>query len=244
MTFSPLEAVTIRLILYDLTRKSRKIIDSFIKRHRIWDMLQLKPVRFNADAKLLFWSDLHIRHNRDFILAPRGFQKVEHQDDTLPQRLRERCDAETTLFLLGDSIFGMGALDYWLKFLNSFAAKEVYIMPGNHFAGLQDLINKYGEEFQLGEKLIKIVPNYFEIQVGEQLIVMSHYPMASWNGINKGSFHIHGHTHGNLINTEIGKVLYRKRVIDVGIECCAHPITFKEVCEQIGCGEVPNVNHL
>lgn len=207
-------------------------------------MLQLKPVRFNADAKLLFWSDLHIRHNRDFILTPRGFQKVEHQDETLPQRLRERCDAETTLFLLGDTIFGMGAYEYWMRFLGQFVAKAVYIMAGNHFAGLAEVIDKHGEEFEWAGKQIKIVPNYFEIQVGEQLVVLSHYPMASWNGINKGSFHIHGHCHSNLIASEIGKILYRKRVMDVGIECCAHPISFKEVCEQIGCGEVPSVNHL
>lgn len=207
-------------------------------------MIYLKPIRFKEGEKLLFWSDLHLRHNRSFILSPRGFEGVEEQDSTLLRRLRERCDAETTLFLLGDSVFGMGAYEYWLKFFDAFQAKEVYIMPGNHFAGLAELLERHGEDFEYANKRIHIIPNYFEISVGEQIITMSHYPQASWNGINKGSFHIAGHCHGNLINTEIGKILYRKRVIDVGIECCPHPVSFKEICEQIGCGEVPSVNHL
>lgn len=202
-------------------------------------MLQLKPVKFSADEQLLFWSDLHMRHSKLFIINPRGFDLVEKHDEELIGRLSERSRPETTLFLLGDTVFGMEAYDYWLDFLSKFAAKTVYIMPGNHFAGLQELIDRRGEHFYWADKEIKIIPNYFEIEVGGKFIVLGHYPLASWNKMNNGAYHGHGHCHSNLIKTDIGDILYKKRIIDVGVDNCPYPLNFQEFCEKASEGEAP-----
>lgn len=58
---------------------------------------------------------------------------------------------------------------------------------------------------------------YHEAQINGQMIVMSHYPMITWNKKHRGAIMIHGHTHYNLPatrkeSTEIGKIL------DVGVD--------------------------
>ena len=40
---------------------------------------------------------------------------------------------------------------------------------------------------------------------------------------------VHGHSHGNLYNSDLGKILYKARIIDVGIENCPSPISMREI---------------
>jgi calcineurin-like phosphoesterase family protein len=43
---------------------------------------------------------------------------------------------------------------------------------------------------------------------------------------------IHGHSHGNLYGSEMGEVLYKARVVDVGVERYPSPPSFKEIKEK------------
>ena len=40
---------------------------------------------------------------------------------------------------------------------------------------------------------------------------------------------VHGHSHSSLYNSELGKLIYTGRVIDVGVENCPEPINLKEL---------------
>ena len=39
------------------------------------------------------------------------------------------------------------------------------------------------------------VQHYLEVNINDKNFVLCHYPLQSWNGLNKGVIHLHGHVH-------------------------------------------------
>jgi calcineurin-like phosphoesterase family protein len=66
------------------------------------------------------------------------------------------------------------------------------------------------------QELFLTVSTYQTLVIGSKKFVLMHYPISSWNGLNKGVMHLHGHTH---LPTEIR--FGKGRRIDVGID--GHP---------------------
>ena len=42
------------------------------------------------------------------------------------------------------------------------------------------------------------VSHYAEIEIDRKRVVLCHYAFRSWNGMRKGSWNLHGHSHGAL----------------------------------------------
>jgi calcineurin-like phosphoesterase family protein len=65
---------------------------------------------------------------------------------------------------------------------------------------------------------------------GYQQIVMSHYPILSWNRAHHGSWMIHGHAHQSLTMDKSYDWYYKKKVMDVGCNGINYtPISYQEV---------------
>jgi calcineurin-like phosphoesterase family protein len=206
-------------------------IDNFERSRRMGDIE--KRIMFYHHSihhtNVYFCSDLHLRHNRDFIFGPRGFTNVEDHDSSQKASFA-RMRQGATLFILGDTVFGQNSEEYLEKFLYNLNCSEIYIMPGNHFSGLKQLYQKHGRKIEFPDKTVRIIENLYEVYVDGQPIVLSHYPIVSWNGAGKGSWMVHGHTHGNLHGTAIGDLLYTGKIIDIGAEVCnPSPISFLEL---------------
>jgi hypothetical protein len=58
---------------------------------------------------------------------------------------------------------------------------------------------------------------------------MSHYAIASWNGQGKGAWMLHSHSHGSLYGTDLGNILYKAKIADVGVERFLYPPSFGEI---------------
>lgn len=174
-----------------------------------------------------FWSDLHLGHNRDFIYGPRGFTDVQTHDATLLKRAW-KIPQDATVWLLGDTIFGMDSEARLVKVLTEFPGKEIYLMPGNHYSGLKQLFHKNGRRFQIGDKQIRIMSNLEDVIVDGQTMALCHYPIMSWNGAGKGAWMIHGHVHGR-IKGSLHHELSEGKIIDVGVEACPEPLSFAEI---------------
>ena len=163
-----------------------------------------EPIKIEH-ANVWFWSDLHIGHKCEHWETPlwknRGFNSVEEHDETLIKRWNDKLNEESEVFSLGDILFGSHGEERLNSLFNQLTFNTLYVLPGNHHAGYKQLLNqsltKDGIRYSyFGDKKVYFVPNYLEIIVCGQPIVLSHYPLASWNGQAKGSIMVHGHCHG------------------------------------------------
>lgn len=79
-------------------------------------------------------------------------------------------------------------------------------------------------------KTVYLIPNYLEICIEGQLIVMSHYPILSWNKMSKGSYMLYGHVHNNLCKTQWIKQNYLTgKCLDLSVESTPEPLEFAEI---------------
>ncbi len=73
--------------------------------------------------------------------------------------------------------------------------------------------------------LLESASIYKEIKIGEEKVVLFHYPIKDWNGKDHGSIHLHGHTHdldsgveGRIINVcydKHGRFLSEQDIIEM-----------------------------
>ena len=99
----------------------------------------------------------------------------------------------------------------YTNFLNKLKCQNIILLAGNHC----NRRNMYGSFIEL-DQLIS-VNDYIEIEIDNQLIVCSHYPMFNWNYQEKGSINLHGHLHGNTTNL-IMQLIKLHKSLDVGID--------------------------
>ena len=198
-----------------------------------------EPLKFSS-TDIWFWSDMHLGHRCESWLNPlwkvRGFETLEEHDECLIKSWNDNLKSSSVMFHLGDILFGANGQERIQTFLNLLNFKELYILSGNHSAGYKQilassLIKEDGVRYlNYGDKIVYFVPNYLEMYICGQPIVCSHYPLVSWNGQSKGSWMIHGHCHGNLYKSELGKLLYNSsKIKDVGVECSSKPLSFSEI---------------
>lgn len=202
-----------------------------------------EPLKFSTN-NFWFWSDLHLGHLCQYWEVPlwkaRGFNSVEEHDQTLIERWNASLNSSSTLFHLGDILFGMNGEQRLHHLLDQLNFKELYLMPGNHSAGYKQLLSQALQKpdgiryLNYNHKTVYFVPNYLEMIICGQSIVCSHYPLASWNGQSKGSWMIHGHCHSNLYRSELGKILYKFcKIKDVGVENSPTPNSFVSLQKEM-----------
>lgn len=196
-----------------------------------------EPIKIEH-ANVWFWSDMHLGHKCEHWETPlwknRGFNSVEEHDETLIKRWNGKLNQESEIFHLGDIMFGFDGEQRLTEVLSRLTFKTLYLFSGNHAGGYKQLLSKSTEEngvryLDFNNKRVYFVPNYLEVIVCGQPIVLSHYALASWNGQGKKSIMIHGHSHSNLYKSELGKLLYQCKIIDVGVENSPIPISFIEI---------------
>jgi calcineurin-like phosphoesterase family protein len=194
------------------------------------------------ESEHFFISDLHHGHDRDFIWGAPGrrYNNVGEMNKDIEDKWNTNISNGDIVWHLGDTIFkdynGMKCLEMYSK-LNF---KVLYEIWGNHRSGTQTiyqelckdkgLVNReqYPMELKLSEhKKVVFLGNYAEIMIDGQRIILCHYPIESWNGIRKGNWHLHGHSHCNLPNTKNLKRL------DVGWDFKRKPLSFPEVRDEM-----------
>jgi calcineurin-like phosphoesterase family protein len=188
-------------------------------------------------SDVFFWSDTHFNHLCEHWSVPlwkaRGFETVEHHAETLIERWNNKCSNSSICFHLGDFIFGYDSIQNFKQIIKRLKFKELYIMPGNHHSGWRQVFEQQRTNIWniTDQKRVIFVPNYLEIGIEDQHIILSHYPILSFNRQNKGSWCLYGHVHGNLIKHEIGKIYDNAKTFEVSIENCPSPISFVELKE-------------
>ena len=214
-------------------------------------------VKFYTD-NIYFFSDFHAKHSKSFILEPRGFKDADEGLNIVIKNWNEKVPTNAIAFLLGDTVVGAGRDSHQVfnDILNSLNFSELYIMPGNHNAGFRQCFEanyntgKIDSEYKLtfslngGNKLVHLIPNYFEIFIQGYMFVLSHYPILSYNGLSKDTIHIFGHSHSNLKNSPIGREYLKGRVIEVCPESTNNlPLSFKEILSVMSNKKSLEIDH-
>ena len=120
------------------------------------------------------------------INSTRDFQSIDQMNDALVNNINFKVGQNDTLIILGDIAFG--GFESIGKFLDRLVCKNIHLVLGNH----DHHIRNNRENIQ---ELFISVSDYLQVRINDQDFVLSHYPFSSWNGLNKGVIHLHGHVH-------------------------------------------------
>ena len=216
--------------------------------------LYTKPLKMTSPLDDIWvWSDLHLGQACESWSEPlwskRGFSSLEDHDATLVERWNANLTVDSIMFHLGDIMFGMDGSNRIVDFLNSVKFKTLYLMPGNHYAGYKQLMEISTESGGIHTHtaahggVVHFIHNYLEIYAGKKPVVLSHYPILSWNSQARGSIMIHGHCHGTLHDTDIGKAYYEGKVLDVGVEMSPEPQNLKSIINIMKDQKIVETDH-
>lgn len=186
-----------------------------------------------------FTADLHFRHRKIMKFHPKRNQTewgwnddeaIEAHDQMLVENWNAVVGRKDHVYVLGDVCFGYQEdADLWIPRLNGYK----HLIWGNH-----DPTRVQRMPVWVSVEQIK------EVKVGEHRFVCCHYPMVSWNKMNKGWYHLHGHSHGGLLRS--GEFRRQPARMDVGIDCHPNlrPFHVDEVLANLGEAELrADANH-
>lgn len=179
-----------------------------------------------------FTSDTHFNHANIIEYSDRPFRDLDDMTATIVSRWNTEVKPGDVIYHLGDFALSWGkkhidVIDKLLSMLNG----NKWLIVGNHDRAEVTKNMRWNQ-----------VKDYHEIKIDlggihKQRIVMSHYPMRSWNQMHRGAWMLHGHSHGSL--TDIGG-----RIMDVGVDCHGYrPISVDEIAEFMSGREVVECDH-
>jgi calcineurin-like phosphoesterase family protein len=174
-------------------------------------------IKLEPTQQLFFTSDTHYMHTNicrgttrwsnadDFC---RDFDTLDQMNDRIVNGINLVVGQDDILFHLGDWSFG--GFERIEEFRNRINCKNIHIVLGNH--------DHHIERDREGIRgLFTSVNQYLELEVKgkdwEQNYVLMHYPIISWNKMNDGVIHLHGHVHLSA-DRRIGK----GKTMDVGVD--------------------------
>ena len=142
--------------------------------------------------RVLFISDLHINHEAIIRFDNRPFRDKTHMYYSMIARWNEAVNPEDTVYILGDAILNSSPKTM-TSILNKLNGTK-FLIVGNHDEHLDDP--------EVRKAFCNHIVPYEEIEIDGQLVVLSHYPLASWKNMyedrfnpGKASIHLFGHLH-------------------------------------------------
>lgn len=118
--------------------------------------------------------------------STRDFQTIEQMNERLIDGINHFVGQDDTLIMLGDVSFG--GFENIELFLDRLVCKNIHLIIGNHDHHIENNRGNIQSKFLSTQ-------HYLEVKIGDKSFVLCHYPLQSWNGMNKGVIHLHGHVH-------------------------------------------------
>jgi len=116
----------------------------------------------------------------------RDFTTIEKMNESILNGINWNVGQDDILICLGDWSFG--GFEYIEEFRNRIVCKNVHLVLGNHDHHIER--NKGNIQ-----KLFTSVSHYETLVINKKTFRLFHYPIQSWNGMNSGDIHLHGHVH-------------------------------------------------
>ena len=165
-------------------------------------------------SEIWFTADTHFGHANIIRYCGRPFETKEEHDAVLIQNWNSVVRPNDTVYHLGD--FGYGD-PIALKKIAARLSGRIHFIKGNH--DKPSTIDIIGGRFSTVNDVHVITP---KINDKKQTIFLSHYAHRSWYKSNHGSWHLWGHSHGNMESYGLS--------FDCGVDCWNFtPISLKQV---------------
>lgn len=116
----------------------------------------------------------------------RDFTTIEKMNTAIVNNINEVVGQDDILIHLGDWSFG--GYEQIREFWDRLVCKNIHLILGNHDHHIDR--NKDGSQ-----GLFQSVSHYNTVEIGDYKFQLMHYPISSWDGLNKGVMHLHGHCH-------------------------------------------------
>lgn len=154
-------------------------------------------MKLDPNINYFVTADLHFFHKNILRFSPktRPWGDIDEMREALIKEWNKVVPPDGVVFFLGDFSFAGG--DRTREVIERLNGTIIWVL-GNHDKVID---NQISSPYKV---------RYLEVQHPKAKIIMSHYPMRSWNQQGRGAVHLHGHCHGNL--KPIG------RMLDVGYD--------------------------
>ena len=150
----------------------------------------MKLIKINKEPeKIFFTGDLHYQHKNILTLDDRNYETLEDMESYIRAELVQTLSDDNILIDLGDMFFG--TRDNKFHGLMSCIPCPIYKILGNH--DKEKYFREHSDYFEMIEDSVII-------EVGNQRITLSHYPILDFPYMYSGGLEIFGHTHGHLDN--------------------------------------------
>jgi calcineurin-like phosphoesterase family protein len=209
-------------------------------------------------SHIYFASDFHVDHMKDFVWEPRGFKDWKSHTDFILAALRN-LQSDDLLIYLGD--FALNTSDERVeKILNEIPC-DTYMCWGNHNSGVKSAYQKAKAQFMSDNNFsttcdfypLKIAPNVFMmgdsfyVSIDGRKFYCNHFASKTWDGMQHGWGHLHGHSHGGLEGSQPEECDDGK-VLDVGVDNALKYnktpfFSFQEICSILDEKPVKIVDH-
>lgn len=171
---------------------------------------------------MFFTADTHFRHK--FMADLRGFgrENLDQHDNEIIERWNAVIGPKDEVYHLGD--FSFATHDLNPKLFSRLHGRK-HLVRGNH-----DPANVCNLPW-------RSVSDIARISIDGQRIVLCHYPMLTWQNAHHGTWHLHGHSHGNGRWTDSTRV-------DVGIDTNdMKPYSYEEVSKIMATRTYDFIDH-
>ena len=150
----------------------------------------------SASKNIWFSADYHLGHTNILKYDQRPFKTIEDHDEAIISNHNAVVKPTDDFYFLGDFCFNKNKGEEYIGRLMG----NLHFISGNH---------DYSNTIKLYEKYGTYMGGLAEIKGYNRRIVLCHYRLEVWNGSHRGSWCIHGHSHGALHA--------RPNTLDVGI---------------------------
>lgn len=157
----------------------------------------------------------------------RDFDTIADMNDAMVENINACVQPDDVLYHVGDLV--MGLFENVSEFCNRLHCTNIHLILGNHDSNIRK--NRDGIQ-----SIFVSVQQQKMIAIDEVQIVLCHYPMHVWQNHHRGVWHLHGHTHGHLSDSEF----YRRKVMDVGMDThpAFRPYSFEEIKSILDAREI------
>ena len=158
------------------------------------------------DQMKWFTSDWHLGHDNVVKFSNRPFNDINEMNEKI---------ILNTLSVLrpGDELYFLGDLAWRRYDLNTFFDK----WPKN--VNFHWIIGNHDRSWEPFKKRCASIDNAKKIHIGENTVILNHYPMFTWDKSHYNSWLLFGHHHRNSHGTEIvQEFMLKGKMLNVNLE--------------------------